>query len=301
MLKAGQGGSCEAMKDSDSSAGMRNFPLPQAARHHSCIEAGFFHVPHSCRDALKRHARATRRMLAAAGCWLLLGIPAHGIVGGVPVADQLLARHAVLWFNRHGMCSGVVLAPDLVLTAAHCAVELGKGRIAGRPGVDVTDVAVHPQYVHATRSVTPDLALLKLAKPLPSNLVPATLNPRPVAEGEDLFIVGFGKAGRAEKKVSFTPRMAMLAVAGRSADLLTLTDPDHSGLMIAGQGGKISGCSGDSGAPAFTMRGGVPAVAGVLSGSNRDCGGITYIIPTVTYLGWIRDTARHWGAAVDSR
>jgi hypothetical protein len=73
------------------------------------------------------------------------------------------------------------------------------------------------------------------------------------------------------------------------------------GLMIADRGGKISGCNGDSGAPAFTMRGGFAAVAGVLSGSNRDCGGITYIIPTVTYLGWITDTARNWGVAIDSR
>jgi secreted trypsin-like serine protease len=231
--------------------------------------------------------------------------PARSIVGGVPMADRLLARHTVLWFNRHGMCSGVVLAPDLVLTAAHCAVELGKGgRIAVKPAVDVADVAVHPQYVHdghRARSVMPDIALLKLARPLPPELVPAMLNPRPVAEGENLFIVGFGKAERDEKKVSFTARMAMLAVAERSADLLTLIDPDHVGLMIADRGGKISGCNGDSGAPAFTMRGGAAAVAGVLSGSNHDCGGITYIIPTVTYLGWISETARNWGIAIDSR
>jgi secreted trypsin-like serine protease len=246
--------------------------------------------------------RTIELALAVAACWLLLCVPVRSIVGGVPVADRLLARHTVLLFNRHGMCSGVVLAPDLVLTAAHCALELGKGgRIAGKPVIDVTDIAVHPQYAHGTRSVTPDIALLKLARPLPPQLVPATLGARPVAEGENLFIVGFGKAERDEKRVSFTPRMAMLAVADRSAGLLTLTDPGHSGLMIADRGGKISGCNGDSGAPAFTMRGGIAAVAGILSGSNHDCGGITYIIPTVTYLGWIRDTARNWGAAVDSR
>jgi secreted trypsin-like serine protease len=249
-----------------------------------------------------RRPRAINQALVTAACWLMLCVPARSIVGGVPMADRLLARHAVLLFNRLGVCSGVILAPDLVLTAAHCAVALGKGgRIAGKPAVDVTDVAVHPQYEHGMRSVTPDLALLKLARPLPPNLVPAMLNPRPVAEGESLFIVGFGKAERAEKRVSFTPRMAMLVVVERSANLLTLTDPGHSGLMIADRGGKISGCNGDSGAPAFTMRGGIPAVAGVLSGSNHDCGGITYIIPTVTYLGWIRDTARNWGAAIDSR
>jgi secreted trypsin-like serine protease len=253
------------------------------------------------RQAVMDGTHAIGWKLTIAACWLLLCVPAHSIVGGVPIADRLLARHAVLLFNRHGMCSGVVLAPDLVLTAAHCA-ELGKGgRIAGKPAVEVMDVAVHPQYVHGTQSVTPDIALLKLARPLPPPLVPAILNVRPVFEGENLFIVGFGKAERDEKRVSFMPRMAMLSVAEQSADLLMLTDPGHAGLMIADRSGKISGCDGDSGAPAFTMRGGVAAVAGVLSGSNRDCGGITYIIPTLTYLGWIRDTARNWGVAIDSR
>jgi hypothetical protein len=250
---------------------------------------------------LRSNACSINRSVILAGCWLLLCVPAGGIVGGVPFADETLARHTVILFNKRGMCSGAVLAQNLVLTAAHCTVNLGKDlRIAEKPLIDVTGVAVHPRYTPEMLSA-PDLALLKLSRALPPHLAPVLLNTQPVAEGESLFIVGYGNGEKNEKRVSFTPRMAMLAVSVRSADLLTLIDPDHSGLVLAGRDGKIGGCNGDSGAPAFTIRAGVAALAGVLVASKRDCGGVTYVIPTATYLGWIRETARNWDAAIDFR
>jgi hypothetical protein len=252
-------------------------------------------------STLRSNARSIKRALIIAGCWLLLCVPADSIVGGVPFADQTLARHTVILLNKRGMCSGAVLAQDLVLTAAHCTVNLGKSlRIAGKPIIDVTGIAAHPQYTPKMLSA-PDLALLKLSRPLPPQLAPVFLNTQPVAAGESLFIVGYGNGEKDEKKVYSTPRMAMLAVSERSAGLLTLIDPDHSGLVMADRGGKIGGCDGDSGAPAFTIRAGVAALAGVLVASKRDCGGITYVIPTATYLGWIRETARNWDAVIDFR
>jgi Trypsin len=253
--------------------------------------------------ALAGNARAAGWMLTVAGGWISLCGPAVSLVGGVPVADPALARHAVLLFDKRGMCSGAVVAQDVILTAAHCAAKLGKGSHVFKkplPFVDVTDVAVHPQYARDARS-SPDLALLKLSGPLPPAQVPVLLNTQPVAADESLFIVGYGRSEKDRMNMSATPRMAMLSAASRSEVMLRLVDPSHSGLMIADRGGKISGCDGDSGAPVFTMRAGVAALAGVLTGSNRDCAGITYVIPVVTYLGWIRETARNWGAEIDSR
>ena len=110
---------------------------------------------------------------------------------------------------------------------------------------------------------------------LPPHPAPVFLNTQPVAEGESLFIVGYGNGAKDEKKVYSTPRMAMLAVSERSAGLLALIDPDHSGLVMADRGGKIGGCDGDSGAPAFTIRAGIAALARVLAASQGDCGGVT--------------------------
>ena len=39
---------------------------------------------------------------------------------GADVADRTIARYTVLVAGKKGRCSGVVLAPNIVLTAAHC-------------------------------------------------------------------------------------------------------------------------------------------------------------------------------------
>jgi hypothetical protein len=243
--------------------------------------------------------RASGNTLIIAACWLLLCGPAGSLVGDVPVAERMLARHAVLVYGKGGMCTGVVLAPQLVLTAAHCVTALGTdAHIAGRPAVNVTDVAVHPQYQREARSATPDLGLLKLLSPLYT--APAVLNTQPVAPGASLFIVGYGLGEKDKKRTAGTLRMAMLTVSRQSEQLLVLTDPGHSGLMMPDAGGKIGVCHGDSGAPAFTVRAGFATIAGIVSASNG-CGGITYVVPIAPHLGWIRDTARNWYAAIDSR
>ena len=59
---------------------------------------------------------------ALALCLVIL--PVSGLtamVGGAPPADSAIARHVVLLVGSRGnSCSGVAIARDLVLTAAHC-------------------------------------------------------------------------------------------------------------------------------------------------------------------------------------
>jgi len=48
---------------------------------------------------------------------------AFAMVGGAPPADPAVARHVVLLVGSRGnSCSGVAIARDLVLTAAHCVL-----------------------------------------------------------------------------------------------------------------------------------------------------------------------------------
>src|SRR5215470_3739212 len=113
----------------------------------------------------------------------LTSAPAPALVGGAPQADQALARHVVLIMGGHSLCSGVAIAPDLVLTAAHCVLENGKYRLVTFEGrrsssKEVTAVTPHPQF--SPRSDAPDLALVKLAAKPPPNLIPAAFSDRRV-------------------------------------------------------------------------------------------------------------------------
>src|SRR5262249_8366512 len=71
-------------------------------------------------------AAPARRALPAA--------PAAAIVGGAPFADLAIARHVVLIVGEHNLCTGVAIAPDLVLTAAHCVLSNGKYRLLAFEG-----------------------------------------------------------------------------------------------------------------------------------------------------------------------
>ena len=88
------------------------------------------------------------------------------MVGGAPTAEEDIARHVVLIVGGQNLCTGVAIAPDLVLTAAHCVLGNGKYRLLtfeGRRSTvkDVASVAPHPQF--SPRADAPDLALVKLA------------------------------------------------------------------------------------------------------------------------------------------
>jgi hypothetical protein len=105
---------------------------------------------------------------------------------------------------RNDLCTGTALARDLVLTAAHCVIRpidyTIKPYQTGVP-IPVRAIVRHPQFDfanYAANRATADLALLKLAAPLPDLMVPATLAaPRRVTVGETLTIAGFGVTRRA--------------------------------------------------------------------------------------------------------
>src|SRR5262249_37570412 len=114
-------------------------------------------------------------------CVALAWMPAAAMVGGAPPAEEAIARHVVLIVGGNNLCSGVAIAPDLVLTAAHCVLANGRYRllaVEGRRSVvkDVASVAAHPQF--SPRADAPDLALVKLASSPPPNLSPAAFSDR---------------------------------------------------------------------------------------------------------------------------
>ena len=230
---------------------------------------------------------------------LVLGAPAFALTGNAPPATGWAARPIVMIVDtRDDLCTGTALAQDLVLTAAHCVVRrmqyTVKAYQTGTP-VPVRAIVRHPRFDHASYAAsraTADIALLKLAVPLPDIVVPAALAaPRRVAAGESLTIAGFGVTIAGTARGLGLPRMATLTVTGTPGSLqIRLYDAATQNQKIG-----MGGCTGDSGAPAFDGEG--PIVIGVVSwstapGNEEGCGGLTGVTPLLPYRDWITDSAR---------
>jgi secreted trypsin-like serine protease len=236
-------------------------------------------------------------------CLALCASPAAAMVGGAPRADQAVARHVVLIVGGRNLCTGVAIAPDLVLTAAHCVLSNGKYQLVTfegrRPTVkDVASVVPHPQF--APRSDSPDLALVKLAAQTAANLVPAAFSERrvPPAVGERFIVAGFGVAVQGDRRTAGKLRAATLVATDRpSSQQLSLVDPqklgDSAGLGV---------CNGDSGGPVLDERD--RALVGIVSWSGRTdgepvCGFVSGVIPIARYRYWILETAAKLGSPLE--
>jgi secreted trypsin-like serine protease len=235
--------------------------------------------------------------------------PAFAVTGHAPPATGWAARPIVMLIDARGdLCTGTALARDLVLNAAHCVtlpIHYHVRVYQNDAAIAVRSITRHPRFnmaSYAASRATADVALLKLAAPLPDIIVPAGLAAvRRVAVGETLTIAGFGVTRARTADGLGIPRMATLTVTGKPGSLqVRLTDPAAQNQR-GGQKPGLGGCVGDSGAPAFDGAG--PLVIGVVSCSSSPnfddvCGGLTGITPLLNYHRWIVDTAKKLGSPV---
>lgn len=132
--------------------------------------------------------------------------------------DDLYGWEAVgrLDIGDQGFCTGTLIAQDLVLTAAHCAVDRATGNpyapetVTFRAGLSdgtsladrkVTQIAVYPGYTNrpelTVESVQADVALMRLDQPIPYTVAnPFALYSGRVT-GAEVSLASYGR-GRSE-------------------------------------------------------------------------------------------------------
>jgi secreted trypsin-like serine protease len=240
---------------------------------------------------------------------LVATAPANAIVGGVDARRTAVAsRHVVMIVSTRGsLCTGTVLASDIVLTAGHCVAPAASYRVltADRspPGFSVNTIMVNPRYNpkdYASGRVTADVALLKLSAPLPADVAPVTLAPSPTVQAGDRFIItGYGTTNYGNETGIGAVRAAEMVATGRPGNLqIRLVDPSTRGER-RGSGA----CTGDSGGPVFIEIDGKLGLVGVISWStgpnlSEGCGGMTGVTPLTLHRSWIIATAAKLGSPI---
>jgi|GEM_PF-6634428 len=219
------------------------------------------------------------------------------VVGGQPAPD--VAPAAAL---RDGegrlVCSGVVVGPRALLTAAHCLPprsapsaaaashdeeELGPRDVCFGPHVDacaqvvrVTGWTLHPAWDPTT--FDGDLAVVSLADDAPTTAV--ALSSRRAAVGDVVDVVGYGRTDAADLRSVGEKRVRRMRI-----------DDVADGRVVHGE----SACNGDSGGPLLDSGDSLLLVAVTSSGPRgcKDYGRATEVLP---YAPWITERAKETAA-----
>jgi hypothetical protein len=244
-------------------------------------------------------ARRTAFVVSASVGLLLSSHPSGAIVGGSERNDGLHDRSLMVLSSRGGVCSGIVLAQDVVLTAGHCVSGAPEHRLhyRGEDGSPVLLVPrekiVHPGFdakAIGTRRRSIDLALVRLPEPLPARFVPAMLTARRPAKDMLVTVGGYGVSREGEARTSGTYR---------SADLQAIEPHGPSSILLWAEGrGGAGACQGDSGGPLLLGQAVVAVTAWAGGEGGRACGGLTQGILVGPQRDWIDRITGGWRRTV---
>lgn len=171
-----------------------------------------------------------------------------------------------LMMDGEQYCSATLVAPSVVITAAHCVEGLGGASIeffvgdnANLPssGRLFAVQGMHPHPDYDGQALTHDIAVLILAEAiLGVEPVAPRLDPLGDVVGKEALFVGFGLT----ESGSFGVKMSVsMPITKMEEQWLFNADPQKNT------------CSGDSGGPALMELDGVVTLVGVTSWGDEDC------------------------------
>lgn len=224
------------------------------------------------------------------------------IVGGRDVPPGLWPD-TVAVLGASGTCTGTLVAPDVVLTAGHCAGIRPTQIVADTIDYAKDDgirVAVAEIESYPSWQTSYDAAVLVLAQPI------VEVEPRRVgtactfdgfAERTAVQLVGFGATDTLGRMTNTRLKQAITEVTDPECTNVGGCKPDIApgGEFVAGGTGDADSCFGDSGGPVYldTPAGAVVigAVSRGVDGAKTPCGGGGIYVRTDKLVTWIEETS----------
>ena len=228
-------------------------------------------------------------LLACGGSAALAKSPVAGksVVGGSRISVAQVP-YVVSVLTERTLCTGSVVSPVRVVTAAHCVVPAqmrvragSASALAGGQEVAVSSVKVHPEYRRMRNGgLVNDIAVLTLAEPVgapPIKLADPALDAAMTAAGVPAFAVGFGHGqvdARKKPQIGilrgalqfFRPGLCTRYKLPAATSLCTVGE--RWGAARTGdkrRSFRRSPCQGDSGGPLVGFSPSGPQLVGVAS------------------------------------
>ena len=216
------------------------------------------------------------------------------IIGGqIDTADPSVVAvyAAVPGAQKGGLCTGEVVAPTVVLTAAHCTLadEIGKGAVWHViPGGSIKDVPKDqwlevskvdhdPAFSMQNPAAGHDIGVIVLKSP--TRLTPFPVNTTPLTAslvGQQVRLVGYGLDNPFQQTGAGIKRQVTVPIDNIDDKVI------ETGRFLQGS------CNGDSGGPAFMTINGRETIVGVTSYGLPYCLYHGYYTRVDLYSDWLR-------------